>query len=451
TIGKEIIAWTKAKSTLASRPVRVNPTKLKLAPQLEKDTVQLTGKKLTQIKSDTDEILKELKSNYNIEYIEKEFPNIAENVRLGKISNDGSTVYYHRYKLLETFSKENPEAFVLFGKEMGSALDMQIMLDNYGDVPIKLAKEMPIEEIKKAFAELDKFAQKMDFEPDFEHYMNMLIMKKYNPETYKYLMTTNDMAAASIVEQWGNVYSKEPPSTVMLKNITPEQIRVMVNNRLPGSKYIGAYVENSDAIVKYPKNIQGLSEDLSKVRLSSDVELYRGEKTVGMYDSIGIDKKLEQQIRQLLEQHKSDAINRNITEYTGRYNCGTSTNLYDYLSSKETLTLADAMQMAKYGDEKFINELATQIQNAKITDTRFKSFSFDEGMSKGWKNLNREDNTTILQRATIKQGTQGGFHDGNNGQYEVILNNTPKEISCNKVVYDRDSDTFVLDTIVQNV
>lgn len=266
-------------------------------------------------------------------------------------------------------------------------------------------------------------------------------------------MSGDDINVLPLFERWGGdgINIDNCPSPTMLKNITPEQVHTMAYDRIPPIKNIGEYVCNSDEFARLEKCVKELSEDLSKVKLSTDVKVYRGEKTVGMFDSIEIDKALEKQIRQLLEKNKNNAKDMQITTYTGRYNCGPSTNLYDFLSSKETLTLADAMQMAKYGDENFVNEIILRIKNAKVVDTRFKSYSFDEGMAAGWRRTQACDNTTMIQRAIINKGTQGGFHDGANAQYEIILNNIPKEISCNNVVYDKKNDTFVLDTIVQNI
>ena len=72
-------------------------------------------------------------------------------------------------------------------------------------------------------------------------------------------------------------------------------------------------------------------------------------------------------------------------------------------------------------------------------------------MAAGWRSHNSGDNTTIVQNAIVKQGTQGGFHCGNNEQFEVILNNTPKEMSFQNVVYNKDTDTFELNSTIQNL
>ena len=72
-------------------------------------------------------------------------------------------------------------------------------------------------------------------------------------------------------------------------------------------------------------------------------------------------------------------------------------------------------------------------------------------MASGWKSRNAGGNTTILQNALVKKGTQGGYKPDNNGQFEVILNNAPKEMTFPKVTYNKKTDTFELNTVVQNI
>ena len=366
-----------------------------------------------------------------------------ENVNAGIIKTT-SELEYLRYKQLEAFRRETPEKFVLFGREKGSALQLQNMMRHYGNDAIQTAKEMTIEDIRKVFSEVDLLGQKHDFTPNFEHYMNMLIMKRHNPKTYEYLMSKKP----HIVMDWGSYGST--PSATMLKNITPREIQAMSQDALPPMKHIDQYVDCSDNFLRPSTAVRELSESLSKHKLSNDTIVYRGDKTVGMFDTVEIDKGLEKQIRELLQKNKIQAQNMKITEYTGRYNCAPTTNLYDFLSSKESLTLADAMQVVKYGDDAFLKEVINRIQQSKIIDTRFKSYSFDEAMASSWRAIHSGDNTTIITKATIKKGTQGGFHQGNNEQYEIILNNTPKEMTFPKVTYRKETDTFELDTVVRN-
>lgn len=44
TLGKEIIAWTRSGKSLATRPVKIDTTGLKLAPKIEEDTLCITSK-----------------------------------------------------------------------------------------------------------------------------------------------------------------------------------------------------------------------------------------------------------------------------------------------------------------------------------------------------------------------------------------------------------------------
>lgn len=432
-----------AKSILCSKPQNTFNTKgLKLAPALKKDTVQFTSKAFEEINTKADELLKKVRNFYHADYIETNFPEVIENVAQGKIGVQDELNYW-RYKTIEALRKENPEAFLFVGN--GSHLNLFQMVNSYGDTVVKIIKNKPIEQLKQTYSEVDKVFKK----PTFEHYMNMLILKEHNPEVYQYAMAKNPNAIR-VISSWSK--TGLTPSTKMLRNITPEQMQVMENDRIPYTiRHLGEYIENSDAFTKNTNAVKELSEDFSKCKLSTDVVLHRGEKTVGMFDEIGLDKDFEQKTRLLLEQNKDKALNTKITEYTGRYMVEPYTNLYDFLSSKKTLSLADAMQMAKYGDEHFVKELLSKIQSSKLTDTRFKSLSFDEGMARGWKNLNRGDNTTIFQRATVAKGTQGGYHEGINAQYEVILNNTPKETTVKNATYDRENDTFELETFIQNL
>lgn len=432
-----------AKSILCSKPQNTFNTKgLKLAPALKKDTVQFTSKAFEEINTKADELLKKVRNFYHADYIETNFPEVIENVAQGKIGVQDELNYW-RYKTIEALRKENPEAFLFVGN--GSHLNLFQMVNSYGDTVVKIIKNKPIEQLKQTYSEVNTVFKK----PTFEHYMNMLILKEHNPKVYQYAMSKNPNAIR-VISSWSK--SGLTPSTKMLQNITPEQMQIMENDRIPYTiRHMGEYIEDSDAFTKNTNAVKELSEDFSKCKLSTDVVLHRGEKTVGMFNEIGLDKDFEQKTRLLLEQNKDKALNTKITEYTGRYKVAPYTNLYDFLSSKETLSLADAMQMAKYGDEHFVKELLSKIQSSKLTDTRFKSLSFDEGMARGWKNLNRGDNTTIFQRATVAKGTQGGYHEGVNAQYEVILNNTPKETTIKNATYDRENDTFELETFIQNL
>ncbi len=439
-----------AKCLLCSKPQVTSIKGLKYKP-LATDTVQFAKKEIEQINKHAEELLKELKEECNVAYTEKYSPDVVKNVAKGIIKT-GDEHTYSIYKCLETLYKENPEIFVLLGKEKGDVLDLYLTVSNYGKSTIEMIKNTPIQEMRKVIAETEDFYKKTinSNNTSFPDYINMLIIKKKNPATYEYLKRTFDENIIFKVKSWGEDF-RTVPSNHMLETITPEQIKVMTYDVLPNIKNIGEYVASSDAFVLNDKAVRELSEDLLKSKLSVDVKLYRGEKTVGMFDSVPLDKDFETQIRTLLKLNREKAKSTKITKYTGRYGSDPCTNLYDFLSSKETLTLADAMQVAKYGDKNFVNEIVKRIKTSKIIDERFKSLSFDKGMAAGWKHTQYCDNTTILQNAIVKQGTNGGYHNGWNKQYEVIINNTPKEITFPEVVYHKDGDYFELDSVIQNV
>ena len=442
-----------AKSLLCTKPQKaVTSIKgLKYKP-LTTDTVQIAKKEVAEINAKADDLMQKVRKSFRADYVESNFPDVVKNVEKGHIPTYEEKNYLD-YRIIENFKKENPEAFVFFGGERLSAQNYQFIMIKYGGFPIEIAKDSQITQIKQLFKEIDVFAKKNEFEPTFFHYMNALIMKKYNPKTYDYIINSNNPRAIGMFESWGarGNYDKIP-SPSFFSNITPEQLQTMTTDCLPPSATISDYVACSDKYLdKTNSAVKELSEDLSKCKLSTDIKLYRGEKTVGMFDSVAIDKDFAKQLRQLLEANKDKAKNMRVSKYTGMYSTGTSTSLYDFLASKETLSLADAMQLAKFGDEKLVNEIIKKIKTSKIIDKRFKSLSFDKGMAGGWMSQNTGDNTTIIQNATIKQGTQGGFHNGSNAQYEVILNNTPKEITFPEVVYHKDGDYFELGSIIQNV
>lgn len=449
--GAESVIQRTAKSAHVSEPI------LEAAPKTIGDTfVKVTKEVSQEINKKADDLLMEIRKMTHADYVEKYCPDVVANVAKGNVKT-GVDMEYEAYKFFEDFRKKAPEAFVLLGTEKGNVVNLRLLKAHYGNVPFKIAKNMPIEEIKKIFAETDKFFKKhtelFDGEkPSFDHYIQMLILKKNNPKLYNYFMTTTNNRVVEILYNWG-CDSRMMPSSSMLSNITPEQIQVMMNDKIGSRVRVGEYVRNSDSFILDKQAVKKLSEDLSKHHLSTDVKLYRGEKTVGMFDSVAIDKDFESQIRAMLEKNKEKAKNMKVKTYNGKFDSEPKTNLYDFLTSRKTLTLADAMQMAKFGDEKFINELIKRIKSAKIIDKRFKSLSFDGGMASSWASRRAGDSSTpIIQNVTVKKGTQGGFDAiSANSQYEVILNNTPKEITFQDVVYYPKADNFEIKSTIQNV
>lgn len=369
-----------------------------------------------------------------------------------------------RYDNIMSCYESSPEAFVSLFSKIG----FNIPLDRL-EIISKMFKEYSTNEIKPIISEVDTFYKKLPKEEvidivngevveHFEEqvankdsYINLLIMKMYNPKTYNYLMNEeNPLRTQALLSSW-EYGDNIPPTNSFLQEITPNQLCAMGEIPPSTSKAIGSFVESSDEFYSSPRLVKSLHDDLAQKTFPKDVELYRGEKTTGMFDSISIDINLSEYLKSLVERNKTKAQNLYISKNTGYYQEPANTNLYEYIMQKENLTLADAMQIVRFGSEKDIETIIKLIQNSEIIDTRFKSLSFDRGMSNGWKNIHAQDNTTILHTANVKQGTQGCYHDTNNGQFEVILNNTPKKMTFENVVYDKNTNTFYMNTSIINI
>ena len=181
-LAQKTSAWVKAtgkNSILQTKPIK--PTELKdihFAPKPIGDTVSFSTKRLQEINKKADDLLAEIKRFSGAEYIERNFPDIVANVNAGKIRCQDENTYM-KYKKLEALRKEKPEVFVLLGDEKGSIYDLQIMMSNYGDDAIKIAKEMPIADIKKVISEVDDVIQKLGDEPMFNASMVSLASRSF--------------------------------------------------------------------------------------------------------------------------------------------------------------------------------------------------------------------------------------------------------------------------------
>lgn len=427
----------------------------------------ITVSKNFETEKKADEILNEIKKEMGAKYTEENCPNDVKAVEIGNITTQGQ-FYYSLYKTIESLRKDNPEVFVYLGTEIGTPWMLKKMADVYSGgitTPVEILKEMSLDELKESVdeinkiyeykPELDEYDEAQGFKPSFYDYINMLILKKCNPDVYDYISKSEDLNIR--LAFWGisdEIY--KAPSVDMFTNITRAQTDLMqkgtnIQGEMDTRGLVSSYIDDSNEFYKNKENVKKLSEEFSKSTFKEDVDLYRGDQTVGMFDTISIDKEFEEQARQLLEKNKENAKKLRVSSYHGCYGVSPNTNLYDLLNSKETLSLADAMQVARFGDDNFINEVIKKIQESKVTDTRFKSFSINKGFAEGWSYMHAGDNAKLFQKTTVKQGTEGGYVGGDNNQYEVILNNTPKEFTFQKVVYNKEENRFELESTVQKV
>ncbi|MGM9993283.1 MAG: hypothetical protein ACI37R_00975 [Candidatus Avigastranaerophilus sp.] len=217
------------------------------------------------------------------------------------------------------------------------------------------------------------------------------------------------------------------------------------------NRYLKMYVMDSD-FFRYDNE---LSEYISQFRTDGDITVFRGERDTGMFENVSLkDSKLSMRIREINEANKTVTSKEKITpnSFTYRKNKLDTISLYDYINSKSELNLSDAMLMAKYADDDFVNDVLSKIKMCTIKDCRFKSVSFSESFADYWKNVLNDKNTaTVKEKLTIKKGTEGVFCSGAATQSEFILNNKPKLFEYQSAVYDRKTDTFVLEAVVHNI
>lgn len=217
------------------------------------------------------------------------------------------------------------------------------------------------------------------------------------------------------------------------------------------NSYVKMYVIDSD-FFRYGDE---LSEYLSEFKTDGDITVYRSERDTGMFENVSLDNsELEQRIREINEANKTSTKKEKIVpnSRTFRKYEQDKVTLYDYINSKSELNLSDAMLMVKYADEDFEKDVLAQIESCSIQDCRFKSASFSKSFADYWaKVVNGKNAVTVKETLTIKKGTEGAFCSKSALQSEFILNNKPKLFRYQKAAYDRTSNTFILEAVVQNI
>lgn len=212
------------------------------------------------------------------------------------------------------------------------------------------------------------------------------------------------------------------------------------------------YTSDSDTFLSKPDEVEKMSNFLRENKCEDDFIVYRGEKSTWMFDSIPLDdKSMEREIRLMVFLNpKSRKIK--VFPNNHKYANYNMQSMYDYFKEKESLTLADAMLVAQFGSSKYINKVLDKINNAKIQDCNFKSYTLDKNFAKNWAQnkdgRNRADMVSILTTATICKGNEVGYAT-RSSQYEFILNNNPKQLTYSNAYYDRDNNMFYIDSQVK--
>ena len=230
------------------------------------------------------------------------------------------------------------------------------------------------------------------------------------------------------------------------------EIKKAYDQKTGDNSLIRDYVYSSDAF----KQKDELDDYISQFKTDAPITVYRSERNTNIFNSVSLKgTELEVQTKAIIENNKETLKNDETiipNEGTFMHYEERRQSLYDYLMDKEELSLAEAMLLAKYGDEDYINNITEMIQNTELYDDRFKSTSFSKAFVDKWKNsYNSCTWTNIMSELSIKEGTEGVYDAIPGVQIEFILNRTPKRFQYHDVSYDRKHNTFFLKGTVENV
>jgi len=330
-----------------------------------------------------------------------------------------------------------------------------IFNDIYPDIYIeeqeiikKTIDKLSIDEIKQVFSSIPDRIDKYNYG---ETLINALILYSNSKEAFEYIVNKPPVSAEDNPQDdlCSYILRKATISALDTVNLnTVKEIEKALDN---DSQYdFSGYIKDSDAFQKDEKQINAVHNILEKSEISEDITVYRGDKSSWMLDNIPIDKTMEKLIRLtvfLNPKTRKDLVYPNSRCYSNI----PKQSIYEYLKTKEKLTLADAMVCAKYLPEAAVNKILNMINNAEIIDDNFKSYTLDKKFANDWAqkkncfNSSLEKNMlSILSKTVIKKGNQACYIP--NEQYEFILNNNKKNITFSNAQYDRKTNTFFLNS-----
>ena len=341
---------------------------------------------------------------------------------------------------------------------------------------LKTLNIMPEKELRQTFDEIDELyktlpevsyeydevAKKSIYQPqvpDGRNLAQLTILKAHNKEAYDYLINHPDKETLScLLENFESHFNGSAFETLTvpqirqiegvgsvssLNRLNPEDLMIIRQ----GGAAEGHFVESSDLFYRNPEEVQNLHNYLSRSTITEPFTVFRAERDTGMFSSVALDKSMARKVKFLALKNMFKARKIKVHDYAGTYQNFKHTDLFSHIMSSQQLTLADAMQVAKYGDDKFRRQLVELIKSSKIDDTRFKSLTFDGGFAREWV-VTQDGHTKILHNMSIDKGLHGKCSGSDNRQAEFILNNDPKVISFQDVKYDPELDVFYFDSSI---
>ena len=271
-----------------------------------------------------------------------------------------------------------------------------------------------------------------------------------NKDAYDYLMSSKILREHYFLSDFKTAKCDSSLLTIeALKEIEKGYSEIDKNGR---NRYIDEYVSNSNHFIgntpQQKTNKKELSSYLSQFKVENSFSAWRKDSTPAIFEQKSIAKtELEKMTRDIVKLNYLRAKKEMIVPSNGKF-CESSfgkqkINLYDYIQSKSELTLADAMLVAKFGNQKFINLISEQIKKCLIIDDKFKSTSLSKDFVENWQK-GEFSTTEIVSKLKILKGCEGLYDAGTTGQTEFILNDHKKVIRYTDVKYNKETNTFEL-------
>lgn len=320
--------------------------------------------------------------------------------------------------------------------------------------------------LPKVSYDYDKATQQLIYEaqtPNARNYAQLTILKNSNKELYESILNNPDKESVSEIlnlfenkmegsvfttltdAQFGQIIGRG--TRCKLNPKTNDLDRKILMNGLAAE---GQYVEYSDSFYHKPEQITNLNRYLSAHTIEEPFTAYRAERDTGMFNSVILDSGMSRKVKFLVLKNMFKAKKVKVHDYTERFDNFEYTDLFSHIMNKKELTLADAMQVAKYGNKNFRAQVIELIKKSQIQDNRFKSLTFDSAFANSW-SFAQNNNTRILQNISVDRGLHGRYSSVNNRQAEFILNNDPKVMSFQDVKYNPENDVFYFDSTIQSV
>ncbi len=284
--------------------------------------------------------------------------------------------------------------------------------------------------------------------------INAIILYSNNKEAFEYLINSPVDNRKALLPRYSRdlceqVLGKLPPDVV--QTISYNTLKV-IEKGIKSNFDFSPYTKDSDRFLNSQEDVEETREYLSNCVCEGDFRAYRGEKSSWIFETIKIDKDMQEEIRLLINSNpnsKRDIIFPN----NKRYSDTAKESIYSYITdNKSDLTLADAMLVCKYADKDFIEKVLKKIDGATVQDKKFKSYTLSKNFATAWAHhegkIQRNNMVTIIADTTIKKGSNVAY-DPQTIQHEFIVNDNLKTMTFKNAKFDNKTNTFFVEAQIE--